>query len=153
MITIKKKKQTVAVQDEAISSQEDPTKYFGALRDALDALPDEHREGAIEALDRAKIAIEQRDFQQKSLMINKAIDIIEGLRQSLNFEKGGEISVNLDSLYDFMKRHLVASSDTEEQVKAIGDVTALLGDLLEAWKIVARDVQAKAKMSTSNFSA
>ena len=50
MITIKKKKQTVAVQDEAISSQEDPTKYFGALRDALDALPDEHREGAIEAL-------------------------------------------------------------------------------------------------------
>lgn len=45
-------------------------------------------EGAIEALDRAEIAIEQSDFQQKSLMINKAIDIIEGLRQSLNFEKG-----------------------------------------------------------------
>lgn len=134
-----------AYQDDALS-----TRVLGANPVEIIVLL---YEGAIEALDRAKIAIEQRDFQQKSLMINKAIDIIEGLRQSLNFEKGGEISVNLDSLYDFMKRHLVASSDTEEQVKAIGDVTALLGDLLEAWKIVARDVQAKAKMSTSNFSA
>lgn len=52
-----------------------------------------------------------------------------------------------------MKRHLVASSDTEEQVKAIGDVSVLLGDLLEAWKTVARDVQSKTRTSTGNFSA
>lgn len=134
-----------AYQDDALS-----TRVLGANPVEIIVLL---YEGAIEALDRAKIAIEQSDFQQKSLMINKAIDIIEGLRQSLNFEKGGEISVNLDSLYDFMKRHLVASSDTEEQVKAIGDVTALLGDLLEAWKTVARDVQSKTRTSTGNFSA
>ena len=134
-----------AYQDDALS-----TRVLGANPVEIIVLL---YEGAIEALDRAKIAIEQSDFQQKSLMINKTLDIIEGLRQSLNFEKGGEISVNLDSLYDFMKRHLVASSDTEEQLKAINDVSALLNDLLEAWKIVARDIQAKTKMSTSNFSA
>lgn len=134
-----------AYQDDALS-----TRVLGANPVEIIVLL---YEGAIEALDRAKIAIEQSDFQQKSLMINKTLDIIEGLRQSLNFEKGGEISVNLDALYDFMKRHLVTSSSTEEQVKAINDVMVLLNDLLEAWKIVARDVQSKAKMTTSNFSA
>ncbi|MBX9720955.1 MAG: flagellar export chaperone FliS [Candidatus Obscuribacterales bacterium] len=134
-----------AYQDDALS-----TRVLGANPVEIIVLL---YEGAIEALERASIAIEQSDFQQKSLMINKTLDIIEGLRQSLNFDKGGEISVNLDSLYDFMKRHLVSSSDAEEQVKAISDVSALLKDLLEAWKIVARDIQAKAKMSTSNFSA
>lgn len=134
-----------AYQDDALS-----TRVLGANPVEIIVLL---YEGAIEALDRSKVAIEQGDFQQKSLMINKALDIIEGLRQSLNFEKGGEISVNLDSLYDFMKRHLVASSDVEEQIKAVNDVSALLNDLLEAWRIVARDIQAKAKMSTSNFSA
>jgi len=45
-----KKKTKVVVTDEDISSQEDPTQYFGTLKDAMDALPEEHREGAIEAL-------------------------------------------------------------------------------------------------------
>lgn len=100
-------------------------------------------EGAIEALDRARVAIENSDFQTKSMMLNKALDIIEGLRSSLNFERGGDVAVNLNDLYDFMLRELFRSTDADEQKKSIIVVRRLMDELLDAWKTIAKNNEAK----------
>lgn len=100
-------------------------------------------EGAVEALDRAYVALENSDFQTKSTMLNKALDIIEGLRSSLNFERGGDIAVNLNDLYDFMRRELFRSTESQEQLQSIALVRKLMFDLLDAWKTIAKNNEAK----------
>ncbi|SPP31070.1 Flagellar protein FliS [Arsenophonus endosymbiont of Aleurodicus floccissimus] len=64
--------------------------------------------GALSALKRAVIYIDQNNIQQKSRAISKAIAIInEGLNSGVDLEHGGEIAENISLLYDYMIRQLL----------------------------------------------
>ena len=63
-------------------------------------------EGAIKAIIQAKILMEQQRHAEKGVMINKAVDIIEGLRVALDHQKGESISLNLEDLYVYAKFRL-----------------------------------------------
>jgi len=67
-------------------------------------------DGALEKISRAKGYMEQKNIPKKGEFIGWAISIIEGLRVSLDFEKGGEISENLNALYDYMERRLAEAN-------------------------------------------
>jgi flagellar protein FliS len=90
---------------------------------------------AIKFLKQSLIEMEAGRFAEKGQRINKAVDVICELRNSLDREAGGEIAQNLDKLYDFMVRHLICV-DRVEQAQRIREVIAILQDLNEAWKTI-----------------
>ncbi len=94
-------------------------------------------EGAISAIASAKGEMERRNIAQKALFINKAIDIIEGLRNALEFSQGGDIAVSLNDLYLYMVQRL-STANLKNDPAILDEVTALLRELLGAWEVLAK---------------
>ena len=91
-------------------------------------------DGALSAMKKAAILIEQGDIPGKGQALSKAINIItNGLRAGLNHDVGGELTANLDSLYDYMTRRLL-QANLHNDVSAIEEVTILLNNIADAWK-------------------
>ncbi|OKP02434.1 MULTISPECIES: flagellar export chaperone FliS [Xenorhabdus] len=90
--------------------------------------------GALSALRRAIILIQQGNIPEKGLAISKAINIIDnGLKEGLDFEKGGEIAQNLFALYDYMSRRLLHANLRNDE-KAITEVIDLLSEISDSWR-------------------
>lgn len=89
-------------------------------------------EGALESMKIAKINIENKDLENKSKFIAKATTIIDTLRLSLDYEAGGEISVNLSDLYRYMSERLLEASIGNDIAK-IDEVIDLLSGIKGAW--------------------
>ena len=60
--------------------------------------------GAITFLNKSKLYMEKKDYENKGKYLTKALNIIEELNVSLDLQKGGEIAKNLKSLYLFIDR-------------------------------------------------
>lgn len=89
-------------------------------------------EGALSKIATAKGCIERDNVAEKSRQITWAMNIIGGLRSSLDAEKGGEIAENLESLYEYMGRRLLEANMNNDTV-ALDEVTALLSEIKEGW--------------------
>lgn len=92
-------------------------------------------EGALEKIHAAKGLIERKDIPEKVRHINWALSIIDGLRQSLDMEKGGEIAQNLKALYDYMQRRLVAAN-LKNDPQILDEVTGLMFEIKSAWDAI-----------------
>jgi|GEM_PF-633801 len=90
-------------------------------------------EGAIDNLKIADKKLAQRDYDGKSKSLAKARDFIEELLFALNFERGGAIARNLDSLYNYMLRRII-HADLRKDSDAIREITSMLSELKEAWE-------------------
>ena len=91
-------------------------------------------DGALSAMKKAIILIEQGDIPGKGQAISKAINIISnGLQSGLNHEVGGDLAANLDSLYDYMTRRLL-KANLHNDINAINEVVELLNNIADAWK-------------------
>lgn len=89
-------------------------------------------DGAIAALAAAKGQMQQNKFAEKGRLITKSIDIIEGLRTVLDFDKGGEISANLNDLYEYMK-HRLTIANLKNDTDGPSEVMRLLNELRSSW--------------------
>ncbi len=90
-------------------------------------------EGAIDSLKIGIQKIAEKDYEEKGKNIAKARDIISELKSSLNFEQGGTIASNLDSLYNYMLKR-ITEADLENDVQDFEDVIGMLGELKSAWE-------------------
>ena len=90
-------------------------------------------EGAIDSLKIGKQRLLKEDYEGKGKALAKAKDIIHELKSSLNFEEGGTIAKNLDSLYNYMLMRIM-HGDNEKDVEALEEVVGMLGDLRSAWE-------------------
>ena len=91
-------------------------------------------DGALSAMKKATILMDQGDIPGKGQALSKAINIItNGLRAGLNHEAGGEISANLDNLYEYMTRRLL-EANLHNDPAAIAEVERLLSNIADAWK-------------------
>lgn len=91
-------------------------------------------DGALSAMKKAAILIEQGDIPGKGQALSKAINIISsGLQSGLNHEVGGDLAANLDNLYDYMIRRLL-QANLHNDLTAINEVVELLTNIAEAWK-------------------
>ena len=91
-------------------------------------------DGALSAMKKAIILIEQGDIPGKGQAISKAINIISnGLQSGLNHEIGGDLAANLDSPYDYMTRRLL-QANLHNDINAINEVVELLNNIADAWK-------------------
>lgn len=89
-------------------------------------------EGALKALAMAKGGLERGDIELRTKQINKATDILIGLRGMLDHEQGGEIAGNLDALYDYMVRTLM-TANREADSKKVQEVMNLILEVKAGW--------------------
>lgn len=109
----------------------------GALESELDyASP--HRiiqmlmDGALSKIAIAKGCIERKDAAGKIRHITWTVNIISGLRASLDQKQGGDIASNLDSLYEYMCTKLHEAS-LNNNVDLLDEVTGLLTEVKAGW--------------------
>ncbi|WP_067866535.1 flagellar export chaperone FliS [Neptuniibacter marinus] len=89
-------------------------------------------EGALTSLAKAKGSIERKQIEERTEHLNKASDIIVGLKGALDLEKGGEVAANLDELYNYMIRQLILAN-RENSADKIQDVMGLMLEIRQGW--------------------
>jgi flagellar protein FliS len=95
-------------------------------------------DGALSALVRARLFLQDGNIEGKGLSLSKAINIIEnGLKQGLVEGSGDELTDNLVGLYAYMVRRLL-QANLRNDVEAIEEVEGLLRNIADAWKEVAQ---------------
>ena len=92
-------------------------------------------EGALDKIATAKGHMLQGDVAEKGRHISWGITIISGLQSSLDMEAGGEISTNLDDLYDYMVRRLGEAGAANDPA-ILDEITSLLIEVKSAWDVI-----------------
>ncbi len=93
--------------------------------------------GAEAAIGQARAALQMGQIADKGASISKAIDIISnGLKASLDHDKGGEIALRLEALYDYMVTRLL-HANLKNDLKALEEVSGLLEEIHSAWREIA----------------
>lgn len=90
-------------------------------------------DGADAAIANAIAFMKAGQFEQKGHQVTKAMNIVqEGLRASLDKEKGGEVALHLDDLYGYIYKTLYMGSlkNSPDQLQQARD---LLAGLRDAW--------------------
>ncbi len=93
-------------------------------------------EGALGKIAAAKGHMDRGEIQPKGQHIGSAIAILEGLKASLDKEKGGEIAQNLEDLYLYMERRLIEANRSND-MSLLDEVSDLLKQIKEAWDAIA----------------
>ena len=93
-------------------------------------------DGALSALVRARLFLQDGNIPAKGLAISKAINIIEnGLKVGLVESNGDELTQNLIALYAYMVRRLL-HANVNNDASAIEEVETLLRNIADGWKEV-----------------
>jgi len=90
-------------------------------------------DGCLKAMSLTIFHIKNKDFSSKSIELSRSLSIINGLRDCLDLEKGGELASNLDELYQYMAKSLRESSVSNDIVK-IQHVHELLREIRLGWE-------------------
>lgn len=96
--------------------------------------------GFLMRINAAKGAIDRGDFQEKSIQISKAVAIVGGLLEGVDTEKGGEIAINLISLYEYINSRLFQAT-VENNVEILDEVQSLMREVKEAWDAIPETYQ------------
>ncbi|HHH40041.1 MAG TPA: flagellar export chaperone FliS [Sedimenticola sp.] len=105
-------------------------------------------EGALDKIATAKGHMLHHEPAEKGRHISWAISIVSGLQSSLDLEAGGDISRNLDDLYDYMVRRL-GEAGMKDDPSILDEVTSLLLELKSAWDVIPRQLAAENKRAAS----
>jgi flagellar protein FliS len=89
--------------------------------------------GALSAIADARRCLDRSDIPGRCGAINRAFDILHELRSSLDRERGGELSVRLDALYEYMEQRLL-QANIQQSPEPLNEVLGLLRTLSEAWE-------------------
>lgn len=102
----------------------------------MDATP--HRliqmllDGAMTRIVTAKGHMERGKIAEKGEHISQAMAIIEGLRNSLDFEQGGDIAQNLDNLYEYIT-NILFKANRDNNLELLTESAFLIGEIKGAW--------------------
>lgn len=89
--------------------------------------------GALDGIAKSKGHIANNQHEERHKDILWTITVIEALRGALDFEQGGEIAVNLDTLYDYIIRRLY-DADIRNEIEPLNEVSGLLKEIKNAWE-------------------
>ena len=90
-------------------------------------------EGLTDRIALARSALAKEDREGRAEAVTKAQKILFGLRDSLDFEKGGDLALNLDSLYEYSTRRLIRAHAQEDD-SIFQEVMDLMVMIRDAWK-------------------
>ncbi|WP_462379128.1 flagellar export chaperone FliS [Pseudomonas sp. Marseille-QA0892] len=93
-------------------------------------------QGALDRIAKAQGAIERGWMAEKGELIGKTISIVAGLKDVLDFDVGGELANNLDSLYEYMIRRLTEANRTND-LGILEEVSGLMREVKSGWDAIA----------------
>jgi flagellar protein FliS len=73
------------------------------------------------------------EIKEKGKVISKAMNIVTGLAEALDMEKGGDISINLSKLYEFVNMRLL-NANLNNDPAMLDEALRVLHELREAWE-------------------
>ncbi len=106
-------------------------------------------EGALDKMATAKGCMQREDLAGKSAQITWATTIINGLRASLDPERGGEIAANLDDLYSYMLQRLVDASVRNDPA-ILDEVMGLMLEIKGAWDAMPEHIRNARQVAAEN---
>lgn len=92
-------------------------------------------QGAQDRIATAKGHIARGEISGKGEQIGRAIQLIDGLRTSLDAAEGGEIAANLGGLYEYMMRRLLLAN-VNDDIEVLDEVFGLMNEVKDAWNEV-----------------
>ncbi|PCH83846.1 MAG: flagellar export chaperone FliS [Piscirickettsiaceae bacterium] len=92
-------------------------------------------DGALTRILAAKGHMKQNNISKKGEQIGSAISIIESLKASLDFEQGGEISKNLDALYEYIG-HVLLKANTDNNSELLDEAGQLISQIKMGWDAI-----------------
>ena len=90
------------------------------------------------------------EIKTKSKALNKAVNIVTALADSLDMEKGGEISANLSKLYEFINMRLLNANLKNDSVM-LDEAIRVLNELREAWVGIMRQEDKNKQSKTEPY--
>ena len=102
------------------------------------AAADPHRlvvmlmDGALDRIATARGLMSHGGVAETAQLLQRAIAIIDELRNSLNIKAGGELAHNLDALYEYMCMRLV-QANAANKPEWLDEVSRLLNEIRSAW--------------------
>jgi len=91
--------------------------------------------GCLKFLHKAKLAIQEKNIQEKNTNLQKAQSIIGELMSTLNMDV--EVSKQLLPLYEFLNRRLI-EANIQNDVAIIEEVEGFVTEFRDTWKEVIR---------------
>lgn len=88
----------------------------------------------------AKGAIIRKDIEIKNKTLGKVIGLIGELQDSLDMEKGGEISANLFDLYAYMLSQ-ITQANIKNDPELLTEVGALITEIKAGWDGIPDDIR------------
>jgi len=92
-------------------------------------------DGLTDRIASARSALAKEDREERAKAVTKAQTILWGLRDSLDFKVGGELAVNLDSLYEYCLRRLTTAHAKEDD-EIFSEVMDLMVSIRDAWRAI-----------------
>jgi flagellar protein FliS len=96
-------------------------------------------DGAIESMSFTIGAIQNNNFELRSKQNSRSITIINGMRECLDMETGGELADNLYSLYQYMTKELFKAS-YKNDAETIQNIQTMLKDIRGSWEKIPVDM-------------
>ena len=89
----------------------------------------------IGALSGVEVHHHHENKEQVREYLTKACRVLAGLQGSLDYERGGDIAVNLGELYGYSIRKLFAANvNVDSAPDSVAEVKSLLEPIAEAWE-------------------
>lgn len=104
-------------------------------------------EAVIKDLEIARDFHERRAIENSYAKIRHAQDIITELLLGLDYERGGEIAVNLSKIYNFMLRELMVINSSKDTA-IYTHIIKMLTELKDAWEQVRRSSSQAPSLAT-----
>ena len=96
-------------------------------------------DGALESMSLTIAAIQNKNFELRSKQSTRSITIINGMRECLDMDAGGELADNLYSLYQYMAQELFRAS-FKNDIETIRNIQTMLKDIRGSWEKIPIDM-------------
>ena len=89
-------------------------------------------DGVIDAIGQAEIFMEKKEHAGVGRQCSRALTILSGLRETLDFEQGEPVATGLLRLYNGVSSKVIGAQ-TRRDIQRLRDARAMLSSVREAW--------------------
>ncbi len=94
-------------------------------------------EELLKALDAMAFATSRGDYVQRGQHQSRALAVLTGLETSLDFDKGGQIAVDLVAIYREARR-LVVAGGRENDARMVTQAREMIQEIASAWDAIGK---------------
>lgn len=95
--------------------------------------------GMIERVGQAKQCVANNNEEDKAILLGKIRAILNGLRSSIDFNAGGAVAMNLETMYVYMIQLLGNAEKGADEHEILSEIEELAQGLYASWNAIATE--------------